>query len=116
MKKSLIILAVLLAPICAWAQDEAKEPQKVAEAPTPTIVKVPGDVNNDGEVSGADVTLVVNSVLGILTDEAINNAVQNLGDSVKRVYFLKAADVNGDNQITGADVTIIVNKVLGIAN
>ena len=113
MKKSLIILAALFAPMFVWAQEEAKEPQKVAG--TPTIVKVQGDVNNDGVVSGADVTLVVNSVLGILTDDDINNAVQNIGDAQKRIYFMKAADVNGDNEITGADVTIIVNKVLGIA-
>ena len=55
---------------------------------------VRGDVNGDGSVSIADVTTLVNIVLG------------KGGDSV-------ASDVNGDGSVSIADVTTLVNIVLG---
>ena len=59
-------------------------------------IAVPGDVNSDGTLSIADVTMLVNMVLG----KADKNS---------------AADVNGDGQVTIADVTQLVNLVLGKA-
>lgn len=53
-----------------------------------------GDVNGDGTVTIADVTMLVNIVLG----KAAVNA---------------ASDVNGDGSVTIADVTYLVNVVLG---
>ena len=59
-----------------------------------------GDVNRDGTVSIADVTALVNIVLGKDNTEPYQ-------------YDHSAADVNGDGSITIADVTALVNKVLG---
>ena len=98
MKKSLIILAVLLAPICAWAQDEAQEPQKVAEAPTPTIVAYIGDANGDGNIDLLDASLIVDYWLG------------------KSVSFSRAmtyVDVNGDNEVNLLDASLVVDFWLG---
>ncbi|MBQ9560535.1 MAG: glycosyl hydrolase 53 family protein [Prevotella sp.] len=58
-----------------------------------------GDVNDDDQVTIADVTALVNIILG-------------KGGS----YIEYAADVNGDGQITIADVTALVNKILGKAS
>ena len=55
-----------------------------------------GDVNGDEQVTIADVTALVNIILG-------------KGGS----YTEYAADVNGDGQITIADVTALVNEILG---
>jgi hypothetical protein len=55
-----------------------------------------GDVNADGSVSVADVTALVNIVLG-----------------KTREYNEKMADVNGDGNVSVADVTALVNLVLG---
>ena len=60
-----------------------------------------GDVNRDTQVTIADVTALVNIILGKATE----------GDS--NDYDFKAADVNGDDDITIADVTALVNKILG---
>jgi hypothetical protein len=57
-----------------------------------------GDVNGDGKVTIADVTALVNIILGKDTTGQYNHA---------------AADVNQDNQITIADVTALVNIILG---
>lgn len=57
-----------------------------------------GDVNGDGDVNVADVTALVNIILGKDTTGQYNHA---------------AADVNQDNQITIADVTALVNIILG---
>jgi len=58
-----------------------------------------GDVNGDGNVSIADVTAVVNIVLG--------------KDNVKPYLFNhEAADVNRDGEISIADVTALVNIIL----
>ncbi|MBR1788889.1 MAG: M6 family metalloprotease domain-containing protein [Bacteroidaceae bacterium] len=59
-----------------------------------------GDVNKDGSVSIADVTALVNIVLGKI--EATDDR-----------YDFTAADVNKDGSVTIADVTALVNVVLG---
>jgi hypothetical protein len=59
---------------------------------------VRGDVNGDGSITIADVTALVNIILG--TDNA--NASAN-----------DAADMNEDGSITIADVTMLVNMILG---
>lgn len=59
-----------------------------------------GDVNNDGEITIADVTALVNIVLG-------------KDDTEPYQYDHEAADVNGDGSITIADVTALVNTILG---
>ena len=54
-----------------------------------------GDVNRDGSVTIADVTALVNIILGKDSD----------------AYDTDAADVNGDGSITIADVTALVNII-----
>ncbi len=103
MKKSLIILAALLAPMFGWAQDEAKEPQKVAG--TPTIVKVQGDVNNDGALDIDDVQAVIDFILGREVDFS--------GHAAGEAYFRKAADINNDEAIDIDDVQMMIDKILG---
>lgn len=103
MKKSLIILAALFAPMFVWAQEEAKEPQKVAG--TPTIVKVQGDVNNDGSLNINDLMMVVDFILGKTVDYS--------GHPAGEAYFRKAADINQDDQININDLMAIVDKILG---
>ena len=61
----------------------------------PTIIEQ-GDVNDDGVVTIADVTSLVNIILG--KNPAPENGV---------------ADVNGDGGVTIADVTALVNIILG---
>ena len=56
-----------------------------------------GDVNGDSDVNIADVTALVNIILGKYSAE----------------YNLKAADVNQDGLTTVADVTALVNIILG---
>ena len=60
-----------------------------------------GDVNNDGSVTIADVTALVNIILGKDTEGLYNH---------------DAADVNNDGNITIADVTALVNIILGKNN
>ena len=55
-----------------------------------------GDVNNDTQVTIADVTALVNIILGKDTAPATG-----------------VADVNGDGEVTIADVTALVNIILG---
>ena len=59
-----------------------------------------GDVNRDRKVTIADVTALVNIILGRATEGDGNN------------YDFKAADVNGDGKRTIADVTALVNMIL----
>ena len=56
---------------------------------------VTGDVNNDGFVTSADVTMLYNYLLN--NDES----------------FLATSDVNGDGFVTSADVTAVYNILLG---
>lgn len=57
-------------------------------------------MNNDTEITIADVTALVNIILEKDNEEPY-------------VYNHKAADVNGDKVISVADVTALVNKILG---
>ena len=59
-----------------------------------------GDVNNDGNVTIADVTALVNIILG-------------KDDVEPYKYNHDVADVNDDKHITIADVTALVNIILG---
>ncbi len=63
----------------------------------------PGDVNKDGSVTIADVTALVNIILGKDNTEPYQ-------------YDHEAADVNRDEGITIADVTALVNIILGKTN
>lgn len=61
-----------------------------------TTPSIEGDVNKDGKLTIADVTALVNIILG------------HPGEDVD----MDAADVNGDEKTTIADVTALVNKIL----
>lgn len=61
---------------------------------------VSGDVNRDGSVTIADVTALVDIILGKDSEEPY-------------AYDHMAADVNGDGSITIADVTALVDVILG---
>ena len=66
--------------------------------PLPVLFPVTmGDVNGDTEITIADVTALVNIILGKDTTG----------------YRLRAADVNKDGETTIADVTALVNIILG---
>ena len=69
---------------------------KELEKEMPVVLR--GDVNGDGQVTIADVTALVNIILG-----------SQGGDT-------SVADLNGDSQITIADVTSLVNIILGKGN
>ena len=71
---------------------------KKVVAETPPVLL--GDVNRDGNVTIADVTALVNIILGKATEGDSNN------------YDFKAANVNEDEDITIADVTALVNLIL----
>lgn len=57
-----------------------------------------GDVNNDGAVTVADVTALVNILLG--------------QDANQTLYNHEAADVDGQNGVTTDDITALINLVL----
>ena len=59
------------------------------------VVVVPGDVNGDGTVTAADVTMLYNIILNDNWAGAVN------------------ADQNGDGAITSGDVTLVYNVLLG---
>ena len=64
------------------------------------ISTTPGDVNKDGLITIADVTALVNIILG--------------KDGIEPYqYDHDAADVNSDHTVTIADVTALVNIILG---
>ena len=60
-----------------------------------------GDMNNDNQVSIADVTALVNIILGKATPET------------NPEYNFEAANVNEDDTVSIADVTALVNIILG---
>lgn len=62
--------------------------------------EVEGDINKDKKLTIADVTALVNIILG--KDEGPDP-----------VFDHSKADVNGDKKVTIADVTALVNKILG---
>jgi hypothetical protein len=63
----------------------------------PPVTLQLGDVNGDGEVNIADVTALIDYLLG-------NNASTNI--------HLEVADINGDNDINIADVTKLIDQLL----
>ena len=67
------------------------------------VAFIAGDVNRDGQVTIADVTALVNIILGKDSTEPYQ-------------YDHFAADVNRDEAITIADVTALVNIILGKSN
>lgn len=71
--------------------------KEIREMSEKTII---GDVNGDGSISVADVTALVNIILG--KDSGNTSASQP-----------QVADVNGDGSISVADVTVLVNIILG---
>ncbi|MBQ8051896.1 MAG: VCBS repeat-containing protein [Bacteroidaceae bacterium] len=71
-----------------------------AFATTTLSLTSPGDVNKDGSITIADVTALVNIILG-----------KDNGDTP--LYDHSAADVNADGIISIADVTALVNLILG---
>jgi len=56
-----------------------------------------GDVNRDGEVTIADVNMLVDIILGAEVDADV----------------LEVADVNGDGEVTIADVNAVIDMILG---
>ena len=66
-----------------------------------------GDVNRDGTLTIADVTALVNIILG---KDNTDNAD---GTDENGRYNYAAADVNLDGSLTIADVTALVNIILG---
>lgn len=73
-----------------------------SEDNNPILLTLKGDVNRDGSITIADVTALVNIILGKATYPA---------DADK--YDFEAAHVNADEDITIADVTALVNIILG---
>ena len=67
----------------------------------PILLTLKGDVNRDGSITIADVTALVNIILGKATEGDTHN------------YDFEAAHVNADEDITIADVTALVNIILG---
>ena len=59
-------------------------------------MQIKGDVNQDGDVTIADVTTLVNIILNKTTD-----------------YDFNAADVDGNDSVDVGDVTTLVNIILG---
>lgn len=72
-----------------------------SEDTNPILLTLKGDVNRDGDVTIADVTALVNIILGKATEGDTHN------------YDFEAAHVNADEEITIADVTALVNIILG---
>ncbi|MBO4486254.1 MAG: dockerin type I repeat-containing protein, partial [Prevotella sp.] len=62
------------------------------------IEDVPGDVNKDGKVTVADVTALVNILLG--------------QDANQTLYNHEAADVDGQEGVTIEDIPALINLVL----
>ena len=84
-----------------WVSLEANK-ALIIDSNDPVKLMLKGDVNRDGIVSIADVTALVNIILGKAAYPA---------DADK--YDFEAAHVNADEEITIADVTVLVNIILG---
>ncbi len=65
----------------------------------PTVAFEVGDVNHDGSVNIADVTNLIDYLLGVTSDD----------------FYTDCADVNGDTQINIADVTDLIDRLLGVS-
>lgn len=80
--------------------DKAAESyQHILFTPDPELT---GDINDDGQQSIADITALVNRLLGKQEQSS--------------KLFIPSADVNGDSSTTIADVTALVNILLGKGN
>ncbi len=66
-----------------------------AKSPKGAVANSEGDINVDGMVDVADVTLIVSMILGTATET-------------------DAADINGDGMVDVADVTAIIATILGV--
>ena len=66
------------------------------DPPDPPVPDIKGDVNGDGQVTIADVNVVVDIILGGRVDKET----------------MKRADVNEDGEITIADVSLIISLIL----
>lgn len=64
------------------------------------VQSVLGDINRDGKINIADVTALVNIILG-------------KDNTIPYKYDHVAADISKDNKISITDVTALVNKILG---
>ncbi|MCR5132198.1 MAG: hypothetical protein K6C10_12155 [Prevotella sp.] len=78
-----------------WLVVQVKDLKYVGALPSSLYYTI-GDVNEDGDITIADVTALVNVILGKTTD-----------------YKSYLADVNEDEDVTIADVTALVNIILG---
>ena len=81
---------------------EAQKVETVTVTYENTSSTLKGDVNDDGSVTLADVSALLDIVLGRVTPE---NNPNN--------YIFDAAYVNNDEDITIADVTALINIILG---
>ena len=84
-----------------WVSLEANK-ALIIDSNDPVKLMLKGDVNRDGSITIADVTALVNIILGKAAYPA---------DADK--YDFDAAHVNADEEITIADVTALVNIILG---
>ncbi len=85
-----------------WEKIDANKAFILTNDYDPVKLFLVGDVNRDGAVSIADVTALVNIILG---------KAKYPDDNDK--YDFEAANVNGDKTISIADVTALVNIILG---
>ncbi len=70
---------------------------------------LPGDVNADGHIYGADVSYLVNYLRG-----AGPQPPDSCFNTNEDEWLYSAADVNADCRITGADVSVLVNYFRGL--
>ena len=87
------------APLFSCYGSASQQPVSLFVRVEPQAITI-GDVNNDGNITIADVTALVNIILGKDNDEP-------------HLYDHVAADVNDDGAVTIADVTALVNIILG---
>ena len=77
--------------LCDWLK------RRIAYLDTHTFACQPGDLNGDGLLNVADVTLLINYVLG--TEDVLNDQI---------------TDLNEDGAINVADVTLLINMILSM--
>ena len=85
-----------------WEKVDANKAVILTNDYNPVKLFLVGDVNRDGNISIADVTALVNIILGKATYPEDNDK-----------YDFAAANVNNDKAITISDVTALVNIILG---
>lgn len=81
-----------------WLVDRLKwMDEQLGYDPTAPLPPVPGDVNNDGEVTVGDVNVIIQVILGAIDDEEI----------------IERADINADGEITVGDINGVIRIILG---